>query len=134
MNESETRREKIDPLLTAAGWGVVEGRSDEPNAAGDEGWIGAAGEHGDGAARGEEACDEVAAEKTGAAGDESGRGVAHGRYGIHGTEKKSVESGAVGGEILLGEVRGAVRAGRRPCPTFSDRTRSPWRWRPTARV
>lgn len=25
MNESETRREKIDPLLTAAGWGVVEG-------------------------------------------------------------------------------------------------------------
>jgi type I restriction enzyme R subunit len=25
MNESETRREKIDPLLTQAGWGVVEG-------------------------------------------------------------------------------------------------------------
>jgi type I restriction enzyme R subunit len=24
MNESETRREKIDPLLTQAGWGVVE--------------------------------------------------------------------------------------------------------------
>ena len=25
MNESETRREKIDPLLTKSGWGVVEG-------------------------------------------------------------------------------------------------------------
>ena len=25
MNESETRREKIDPLLTAAGWGKVDG-------------------------------------------------------------------------------------------------------------
>ena len=60
------------------GRGVVEGRGDEPNAAGYEGWIGAAGEHGDGAARGEEAFDEVAAEKTGAAGDESGGMVNHG--------------------------------------------------------
>ncbi|MFM7087404.1 MAG: hypothetical protein ACKOXO_10510 [Cyanobium sp.] len=25
MNEAETRAELIDPLLTAAGWGVVEG-------------------------------------------------------------------------------------------------------------
>jgi len=25
MNESETRREKIDPLLTAAGWGKADG-------------------------------------------------------------------------------------------------------------
>ncbi len=25
MNESETRREKIDPLLTAAGWGKIDG-------------------------------------------------------------------------------------------------------------
>lgn len=26
MNEAETRAEHIDPLLAAAGWGVVEGR------------------------------------------------------------------------------------------------------------
>jgi len=58
--------------------GIVEGRGDEPNAAGDEGRIGAAGEHGDGAALGEEAFDEVAAEKTGAAGNESGGMVNHG--------------------------------------------------------
>jgi len=25
MNEAETRAERIDPLLAAAGWGVVEG-------------------------------------------------------------------------------------------------------------
>jgi type I restriction enzyme, R subunit len=25
MNEAETRAEKIDPALQAAGWGVVEG-------------------------------------------------------------------------------------------------------------
>ncbi len=28
MNEAETRAERIDPLLAAAGWGVVEAKPD----------------------------------------------------------------------------------------------------------
>jgi type I site-specific restriction endonuclease len=31
MNESETRRENIDPLLTAAGWGKVDGSGRQVN-------------------------------------------------------------------------------------------------------
>ena len=37
---------------------------------------------------GEQALDEMAAEEAGAAGDKSGKGLAHERYGTHGTDKK----------------------------------------------
>lgn len=51
---------------------VVEGGADEADAQGFDFGGGRAGEDGDGAAGGEEFLDDVAAEETGAAGDESG--------------------------------------------------------------
>jgi hypothetical protein len=54
------------------GGGVVEGRTDETDAAFFEVGCGGAAEDGDGAAGSEQALDEMAAEKAGAAGDKSG--------------------------------------------------------------
>jgi hypothetical protein len=76
------------------GGGVVERSADEADAAGLEVGRGSTAEDRDGAAGGEEALDEAAAEKAGAAGDESRRGVSHGIYGIHGRGGKPEESGS----------------------------------------
>ena len=65
----------------ADGGGVVEGGGDEADAAGGERGVGVAREDGDGAASGEKAFDEAAAEEAGAAGDEDGRGGVRMRRG-----------------------------------------------------
>ncbi len=61
---------------------VVEGSADEPHTAGFEIGRGRAGEDRHRATGGKQACNDVAAEETGAAGDERGRVVEGGGHGV----------------------------------------------------